>query len=75
MTYNSSSAQLSPAFELATLGVVDKEAVASDNIDSEKQGKTTQNETSIISQFANEDEALAYLADVLVEAYLVQRRK
>ena len=75
MTYNSSSTQFSPAFELATLGVVDKETVASDNIALETQGETTQDETSIISQFANEDEALAYLADVLVEAYLAQRRK
>ena len=75
MTYNSSSTQFSPAFELATLGMVDKETAASDNIASETPGKTTQNETSIIGKFANEDEALAYLADVLVEAYLAQRRK
>lgn len=76
MAYDSlSTTLLEPAFGLATLGVVDKEIIVSDNIAEEKPGKTTRREAQFINRFATEDEALAYLADVLVEAYLEQKRK
>jgi len=70
MAHKSSVVIFNPSTGMGAFDIGNKEIIESAKITTEKKREDTQNR----NLFSSEDEALAYLADVLVEAYFNQRK-
>jgi hypothetical protein len=73
MAYDSVCVPSDSPIEVETLGAEDKGLIVSDKIVPEKKEEAVMGNNPFINRFATEDDALGYLADILVEAYLKQK--